>query len=262
MVAAVNWSANLCLALVLIAGGARAGETRCWFENGVLVVPAAFGDIAGDFILDVSAPRSQLHLTRAQSAGIVTDRTTADLRLAGERLPRFNLQVVDLDARTRGFTTNIAGVLGADALGRFVVDIDFSPCRVRLRHGRTDPLKGAVRLKLNEVAGAPAVEAGISDGVISRHGLFAVDTASAGARVVEAGLSRVPPAGVDPADRQRAVARLRALSLGGRLFEQTPAGLATDVSPGLAGAVGNAVWSRFHLRLAIRRGWLELKAAP
>jgi len=262
MVGAVKWPVSLCILVVLAGGSARAGETRCWFENGALVVTAAFGDIAGDFILDVSAPKSQLHVTRAQSAGVEATQTRDDLRLAGERVRGFDMEVVDLDARSRGFTTNIAGVLGADALAPFVVDIDFAPCRVRLRRGPPAHLKGAVGLKVREVAGVPAVAAAISDGVSSRAGLFAIDTASAGTRVAGATLSRVPPAGVDPADRETPPARLRALSVAGRLFEQTPAGLATDAPPGLDGAIGNAVWSRFHLRVELKRGRLELGPAP
>ena len=258
MVGAVKWPASLCVALVLIAARARAGETRCWFENGALVVPAAFGDIAGDFILDVSAPRSQLHVTRAQSAGIVADHARADLRLAGERIRRFDMKVADLDARSHGFTTNIAGVLGADAAAPFTADIDFSPCRVRLRRGRPAHLGGGYRLKVQEVAGVPAVEAAISDGAVSRQGLFAIDTASAGTRVSGGRLSRAPPTGVDPTDRDTPPARLRALSLAGLLFEQTPAGLASDAPPAPDGAIGNSVWSRFHVRLAIGRGWLEV----
>jgi len=261
MVGAVKWSASLCVILVLVAGAARAGQTRCWFENGALVVPAAFGDIAGDFILDVSAPRSQLHVTRAQSAGIVADHASGDLRLAGERVRGFDVEVADLDARSRGFATNIAGVLGADALAPFTVDLDFAPCKVRLERRAPATLAGALRLRVREVAGVPTVSAAISDGAVSRAGLFAIDTASAGTRVAGAALSRSPPAGVDPADRQTSPARLRALSIAGHLFEQTPAGLAAGAPAGLEGAIGNAVWSRFHLRLAIRRGWLELKPA-
>ena len=262
MVGAVKWHTSFCIALVLIGGSVRAGETQCWFENGALVVPAAFGDIAGDFILDVSAPKSQLHVTRARSAGIESGRACADLRLAGERVRRVAMDVADLDARSHGFTTNIAGVLGANALAPFTADIDFSPCKIRLRRGRPAHLSGGVRLKVREAAGVPAVAAVISDGTVSRKGLFAIDTASAGTRVADAVLSRSPPFGVDPAGRETPPARLRALSLAGLLFEQTPAGLAPDAPAGLAGAIGNAVWSRFHLRLAIGRGWLDLKAAP
>jgi hypothetical protein len=260
MVGPVNWPACHLLAAVLvagtlIAGPVRSGETRCWFDNGALVVPAAFGDIAGDFILDASAPTSQLHVTRAQSAGIQTDAARADLQVAGQRIAGFPMAVADLDSRSKGFTTNIAGVLAADALEPFVVDIDFAPCRVRFSRRAPAALAGAVRLRVRTLAGVPTVAAAISDGLTSRAGFFAIDTGWAASRIAQATYSRTPPPGADPA------ARLRAISLAGRLFEQTPAGLMDDSSPRLAGAIGAAVWSRFHVRLMLRRGWLELTGA-
>src|SRR5439155_3103015 len=51
------------LGALAAAPGAWAGEARCWYENGALVVSAALGDIAGDFILDVSATTSALNNT-------------------------------------------------------------------------------------------------------------------------------------------------------------------------------------------------------
>ena len=260
MVAPVKWPASLRVASLLlagslIAGGARSGETRCWFENGALVVPAAFGDIAGDFILDLSAPVSQLHVTRAQSQGIGADQARADLALAGERIGGFSMTVADLDARSKGFTTNIAGVLGADALAPFVADIDFAPCEVRLSRRPGGARAGSVRLQVGTIAGVPTVAAAISDGVTSRPGAFAIDTGSAATRIARAALSRVPHPGADP------LVRLRAIAIAGRLFEQTPAGLAPDAPAGLSGSIGTAVWSRFHMRLSMRRGWLELGPA-
>ncbi|MGI9170087.1 MAG: hypothetical protein ACR2FH_07935 [Caulobacteraceae bacterium] len=254
--------ASLCLGLALIAAGARAGETECWFENGALVVPAAFGDIAGDFILDISAPGSQLHVTRALSAGIDAGRARSVLILAGERVDGFGMEVGDLDTRSRGFPTNITGVLGADALAPFVADIDFTPCRIRLRRGVPAARVRGVRLRVERVARIPAVEAAISDGATSRGGLFAIDTASAGMRIAAAALSRDPASGIDPAARQSAPARLRALSLAGRLFEQTPAGPWPDAPAALEGAIGATVWSRLHLRLDLKHGWLWLSSAP
>jgi hypothetical protein len=262
MVRPVKWPASLCVASALIAGSARSGETRCWFENGALVVPAAFGDIAGDFILDASASVSQLHVTRAQSQGIDGERARADLRVAGERIPRFTMAVSDLDARSHSFITNIAGVLGANVLEPFVVDIDFAPCRVRLSRRPPAAVAGGPRVRVRTIGGVPAVTAAVSDGVTSAVGWFAIDTASVGARIARASYSRPPPAGVDPASREHPVARLRAISLAGRLIEQTPAGVAPDAPSGLAGAIGSAVWSRFHIRLMLRRGWLELAPAP
>jgi len=242
------------IVLVLMAAPASAGEIACWFENGAVVVPAAFGDIAGDFILDASAPASLLHVTTAQTFGIDAPTARATLRLAGERRVQFDMQVADLDARTRPFVTGIAGVIGADALAPFVTEIATSPCRVRLSRGTR---RGAttVRLPLRVVGGTLAVMAAISDGVAAREGWFAVNTGAARTLISDARLSRTPAEGTDPA------VRLRALSVGGMLFEQIPAGLMADPPAGLSGSIGDAVWSRFRLRLDPRRGWLTLRPA-
>ena len=243
--------AALALILVLAARVAHAGETRCWFENGAVVVPAAFGDIAGDFILDASAPASQLHLTTAQTFGVDGPSASARLRLAGERTSPLTLQVADLDARTKPFVTSIVGIIGADALAPFVMEIATDPCRLKLSR-RASRTTGPLRVPLRTVDGVPAVKAAISDGMTSRAGWFAVDTSQAASRVSDARLSRTPAAGTDPP------VRLRALSLAGRLFEQIPGGVLPEARPGLAGAIGMAVWARFKMRLDPQRGWMEL----
>lgn len=242
----------IAIVLALTVGHARAGTAACWFENGAVVVPAAFGDIAGDFIIDASAPASQLHVTTAQSFGIDAQSARGALRVAGERTRDIEIQVADLDAREKPFVTGIVGVIGADVLAGYVTDITTSPCRVRLSRAAGHAPRGALRIPLRRVAGAWAVRAAISDGVSSRQGWFAIDTGSGPTRIADAGLSR------QPAEGSQAPIRLRALSLGGLLFEQTPAALATDPPPGLAGSIGEAVWSGFRLRLDPRRGWLEL----
>jgi hypothetical protein len=255
MVETMIRAASLCLAWTLAAAGARAGETRCWFENGAVVVPAAFGAIAGDFIVDLSRADSQLHQTPAQARGYTGGDALGTLRIAGETRAAFAVTVADLDTRSAGFTTNITGALGADAFEPFILDIQTSPCRMRLSRRAPARRIGSVRLKVTRIGGVPAIRAAISDGVTSRRGLFAIDTASKESRIAEATLSRPPPAGVDPR------VRLRALSVGGRLFEQTPAGLADGAPPELAGSIGEAVWSRYRLRLDQRRGRLELTPA-
>jgi len=257
------------LALALILGAAapakaRAGETRCWYENGAIVVAAAGGDIAGDFILDLSAPRSLLHETRAQDAGIDAPQVTLPLRLAGERLGDIPFEVADLDARSAGFLTNIVGVIGADALAAHVIDIDFSPCRVGVWTAHARRFAVEVRAPLRWASGVPTLAAAIADGARARAGRFALDTASAGVRIAarEATLSRAPPAGVDPASRNQPPARLRALSFAGLLTQNAPASLDPDVPDGVAGGIGNWVWSRYRLRIDLRHGWLELRAQP
>jgi hypothetical protein len=246
----MSGSVVLVIVLALIAPSASAGETACWFDNGAIVVPAAFGDIAGDFILDLSAARSSLHTAVAGSAGIEGDSARRTLILAGRRRPRFTMTIADLDANDRGFVTGISGIIGADAMKGLVVDIAAAPCRVRLAR-RPRPLSRAIRLRLRQIAGVPAFRAAISDGLTSRSGWFAIDTGRVGARIADAKFSRTPPP-----DALEPPARLRALSLGGRLFEQVPAGL--DPPAGLGGAIGEAVWSRYRLRIDVSNGWLDL----
>jgi hypothetical protein len=248
--------AALCIALALIGGAARAGEARCWFENGAVVVPAAFGDIAGDFILDLSAPRSQLHATRAQGDGVETPSARRTLRIAGARIAGVTMDVVDLDARTRTFPTSIVGVLGVDFARGRVIRIDHAPCRLTLsRHGPATQER-ALRARLVWAAGVPAILANVTDGVSARSGLFAIDTGAAATRVADATLSRQPAPGHSPP------IRLRAVSLGGLIFEEIPAGLSNAGPLTLGGSIGTAVWSRFDLRLDMRRGGLELRLPP
>ena len=248
--------AGLCLLVAFAAGSARASGTRCWFEGGAVVIPAAFGDIAGDFILDLSAPRSLLHATRAQSDGIEATAASRDLRVAGKRVDDVTMDVVDLDARTKTFTTSIAGVLGADVASRFVVDIRFAPCRVILYRRAPTRLAGAIRLKTWRVDGVAAIRAAVSDGVRTRAGLFAIDTGASATRVAGATLSRTPAAGHAPP------IRLRGLSVAAAIFEQIPAALMEGNPTGLDGAIGSAVWSRHDLRLDMRQGWLDLAPFP
>lgn len=243
--------------LLSSAVSARAAATRCWFENGSVVVPAAFGDMAGDFVFDLSAPKSQLNVTRAQADGVEASTARGDLVIGGALIEDFPMEVVDLDARSKGFVTNIVGVLGADVAMGPVVDLQFSPCRVTFGGRRASRPARALRLRTRVVDGIPAVWASISDGQRATSGLFAIDTASQGMRLDDARLSRNPP-GLDSTSRTHPPGRLRALSLAGRLFEQTPAGLTDEPRAGLAGGLGNAIWSAFRLRLDIEEGWLEL----
>ena len=234
-----------------VCGPALAGEGRCWIDHGAVVVAAAFGDIAGDFILDASAPRSQLHVTQAQGDGIDAPGARRPLTVAGERLAAFDMDIVDLDERTRVFDTTINGVIGADLLRRYVVDIEFAPCRIRLSHRAPKRRTGAARLATRDIDGVPTIRAVISDGQQSRAGDFAIDTGRAASQITGATLSRSPKPGADPPTR------LRALVVGGRLFEQIPAELSTTRD-----AIGMAVWTQGRVRLNLRDGWIELVSSP
>ena len=254
-------AAALAFALISAAAGrATAGQSACWIENGAVVVPAAFGDIAGDFILDLSAPRSQLHQTTAQMDGLADAATTQGaLTLAGEPIAA-DLQVADLDDRSWDFPTGISGVIGADVLAGYVVELRFSPCRLTLmlRAPRTAAL---ATLPVEMVDGTPTVAATISDGATTLTGRFGIDTGAAGVRVSDtvARFSRLS-ARVDPMSRDHPPARLATLSVAGVVSRHEPAALLDDAPASVIGGIGTNVWSHYGLRLDLRRGQLALIA--
>lgn len=236
------------------ANAADAG--RCWFENGAVIVPARIGDIAGDWILDPATPRTLLHETKAQMEGL-PPTYTAKAVVAGRRIAALEVTVADLDDRAPGFTTPIAGIIGTDVLSRFVVDLDFSPCRVRLTSGHPETLRGQ-RLSLSVEDGVPTVQAAVSDGAGAGVGRFGVDWGSrASVRLAQARLS--PSQGPEgPTPHNAAPARLRALSVAGALYEQPTAAVGPAPAPELAGTLGTDFWSRWRVRLDIRGGGLTL----
>ncbi len=241
-------------------GRRRPARRQCWLDNGAVVVPALLGDVAGDFILDFSAPRSQLHLTTAQSSGLDdATETQGTVTLAGERLPA-RLAIANLDDRGWDFPTGINGILGADLLADYVVDLSFAPCRLSLRR-RAPAAKALATLPVRTVTGVPTLTATIFDGKKARTGAFAIDTGAAGVRIAAAAarFSRLS-ARVDPLSRDHPPARLAALSLAGQVFQDQPAALQTDAPAGLLGGIGTQVWSRYRLRLDLRRGRLQLFA--
>jgi hypothetical protein len=231
----------------LAASGARAGETRCWLDKGAVVVPAAFGDIAGDFVLDLTRPVSALHDTRANMNGLTGTSATATLSVAGVSLREVTLPILDLDPQTARFDTTINGILGADILRGRVLTLDFRGGRCRLTLGKRLPARrrGAVRIPLAWVGGVPAAKAVVSDGVKVRPGLFALGTARAATLISRGSLSR--PAKVDDQ------VRLRAVEFEGQFFEQTPAEIGAAPDSELAGALGTAVLARGRFILDGRR---------
>ena len=256
--------AALALVLGWLAGQAAiAGETPCWLDRGVLVAPAALGDIAGDFIIDLSAPKSALHLTVAEAVGFDAPVEVATLRFAGVAIPQASFEVVSLNARTWGFPTNIVGVIGADALAPFVVDIGLKPCRLTLWPGRAPPLAAAVVAPIVERDGIPTIAAAVSDRRIGLSGWFAIDTGSAGVRISDrvAAYSRAP-AGDDWAWRLDPPARLAALSLPDGVVTNVPAALQPGAPPGLLGGLGTDIWSRYAtVRVDLPARRLELAPA-
>lgn len=247
--------------VVAWSGAARAGEIRCWYENGAVVAPAAFGDMAGDFIIDLSAPKSLLLEDRANADGIDAATAVRDLRLAGERIDGFEMPLTNLNERAVRFPTTINGVIGWDVLGRYRVTIAFSPCRLTLQASHGRPERPADAMPLRTIDGAAAIEATASDGTRARRGWYAVDTASMGTRFSPDDTSFSPALRpkVDPTWRFQLPARIRALEIGGALFENTPAGLLPRSPTALSGAIGLAVWSRHRILVDGPGGWMRLE---
>jgi hypothetical protein len=251
-------AASLVLAAGWLTGvtGSQAGEARCWIDKGALVASAAFGDIAGDFLIDLATPVSQLHETRAGMAGLTGPSATRTLAIAGQRVPAFTLTITDLDARTARFDTVITGVLGADLWRRFTLEIDPAPaCRLRLTRARGGRLAHGLRLPLTTDQGPPLVPAILTDGTHVRAEAVAIGTAQWVTRINGATPSRPIPA--TGADAPTPV-RLRALEVGGRLFEEVPVETSGPDTADGPSVVGYSVWSTWRLHLDIRDGWLDL----
>lgn len=230
-----------------VAGAAQAGETQCWLENGSVIAPAAIGDMAGDYVVDLSAPRTLLHNTKAQMAGITAEAVTLPVQIAGLRIAAAPVTIADLDDRGAGFTTPIAGVIGMDVLAGHSIEIDFARCRVLI----DQPWRASrqVVLPVEVVDGLPTIVAAVSDGPTARSGAFAIDTASrAMARLSMRDAATTGP--LAPSARHKAPARLRALSIAGVLAENVPATLADDLPAGVTGTLGTGLWARHRLRLA------------
>jgi hypothetical protein len=175
---------SLKILLLALAGAAattsaRAGETACWFENGVVVVPAEVAGVAGDYILDTGAARTVLAETQAQGAGYAETALTGDIALAGVRLAGRPVSVEGIDVRTGLFPTPIAGIIGADVLKAYVLDLDVAPCRLRLSlPGRAPRWRAFAVLPIAWIGGVPTVTASISDGARTITGAFALATGS------------------------------------------------------------------------------------
>ena len=228
------------LLLTLLAAPAVAGETACWFENGAVVAPAAIGGIAGDYVIDLSAPRTLLHVDIAQGAGHVETALTLPVRLAGQSIEAAPIAVQSLDYRAVGFSTPILGVIGADILDRYLVTLDFHPCRLELAPlGTRFKVQGEAR-RVVMVGGVPTIVAAASDGLTGVSGPFALDTASGGG---------VRARGAADGPRQKPAGTLRGLSLGGTLRQDLPAVVAGDLPDGVVGALGVRVLSAYRLRL-------------
>lgn len=238
-------------ALTALAHPAWAGEQACWYEEGVLVAPASIAGLAGDYILDTAAPATLLHETKGQMAGYLTADQRGTVQVAGLTLPDRAFVVTDLDARTAAFPTPIAGVIGADILSAYVVDVSFAPCRVSIRPAaQAGGFRAAAIVPFSPGRTLPSARATVSDGQRAFGADFLLSTGADTAVRLDTRLARAP--GVDKPDRLlpngSLHARLVALSFGGRLATQLPAGLIEGGDPELGGVIGAPLLAGWKLR--------------
>ena len=250
--------------LALAAAPAVAGEAACWFENGVVVVGAEVMGVPGDYILDTATPHTQLADSQAQTAGFAETALTGEVRLAGIIAKDRAVAVAVLDLRTGALPTPIAGVIGADVLRDYIVDVNFTPCRVALRPaGQAPRFPVGQTLAMRWVAERPVVNAAVADGPHAMTGTFAPATGSDTAVRLSDAVARAPGAGKTKELYPYGVLfpRLRALSFAGALSENLPAGLLKAENPGLTGEIGAPLLSHYRLRFDFPAGHLHLAPA-
>ncbi len=240
----------------LIAAPLSAAEIACHFDAGVVVVPAEVAGIAGDYILDTGSARTTLHETLAQVAGIEGDSVVGDVVLAGIRVSGQTLPIADLDVRTWNLPTVGAGVIGADVLRDYVVDVSFAPCRVRLSRPGDAPAFRGRSLELGWDLGRPTIVGSISDDIHQITGAFVIATgANAPVRLVD-DLAQAPP-GASPELYPDGVwlARLPQVTFAGRTGRDLAAGLMKPDGD-VVGVLGAQVLANFRLRFDFPAGRL------
>ena len=246
---------------------ARASESRCWYEAGVVVAPAEVMGVAGDYVLDTGAPRTLLADTQAQGAGFAETALAGEVRLAGMEVRRQPVTVAKLDARLAALPTPVAGVIGADVLSRYVLDVSFAPCRIGLwRPGQAPRLGRAAGVPIAWRSGRPVAAAATADGARALAGDFVLSTGSDTPVRLRDDLADAPGA-VSRAELYPYGAlrpRVRALSFAGELFEFPKSGLTPKAELDAAGEIGAPVLARFRLRFDFPRGllWLAKEKGP
>jgi hypothetical protein len=246
---------------LLAAGPARAAEIACRFEAGTITVPAMVAGIAGDYIVDTGAAQTTLHETKAQAEGLTATELTGDVQLAGLTIRGVALKVADLDVRTWNLPTPGAGVIGADVLKAFVVDVTYAPCRVRLSEPGRAPRFAGRPLDLAWDLGRPTAEAAVSDDARRILGRFVVATgANAPVRLADDLAKTATPANELYPDGVW-LARLPQVDFAGAVGRDVAAGLMKPEGD-VVGVLGAAVLAHFRLRFDFPAGKLVVQPIP
>jgi len=245
------------------AAPACAGEAACRFEAGTITVPAVVAGIAGDYILDTGAAQTTLHNTKAEAEGIAETTLSGDVRVAGVVVRAAALAVADLDVRTWNLPTPAGGVIGADILRGFVVDVTYAPCRVRLSPPGQAPRFAGRVLDLAWDLGRPTAEAAISDDAHKIRGRFVIATgANAPLRIAD-DLAQAPRAWRPEELYPDGVwlARLPQVEFAGAVGLDAGAGLMKPEGD-VVGLLGAPVLAHFRLRFDFPAGKLIVQPVP
>lgn len=243
------------------AAPAWAGEVACRFEEGVIVVPAEVAGIAGDYILDTGTAQTMLHETKAQTEGIEATELVGRVRLAGMTADDQPLKVADLDVRTWNLPSAVIGVIGADVLKTHVVDVSFTPCRVRLSRPGGAPAFRGRGLALDWDMGRPVATASVSDNAHAVTGPFVIATGSNAPVRLADDLAQASDGGSPELYPQgRWFARLPQVAFAGRVGRDVAAGLMKPEGD-VAGVLGGPVLAQFRLRFDFPAGRLVVAAA-
>lgn len=242
-----------------------AGEAACRFEAGTITLPAVVAGIAGDYILDTGAAQTALHATKAEAEGIGETELAGDVRLAGMTVRRAALKVADLDVRTWNLPTPAAGVIGADVLKGFVVDVSYAPCRVRLSQPGQAPRFAGRTLDLAWDLGRPTAEASVSDETRTIRGRFVIASgANAPVRIADDLAQAVPGTLQKPQELYPDgvwLARLPQVSFAGATGLDAGAGLMKPEGD-VVGLLGAEVLAHFRLRFDFPAGKLVAQPVP
>lgn len=234
---------------LLAAAPAHAGEIACRFERGVVVAPATVAGVTGDYIVDTGAAQTALHETKAEAEGIGDTDLTGDVEIAGVSVRALPVKVADLDVRTWNLPTPAAGVIGADALRGFVVDVSFAPCRLRLSRPGQAPGVAGRALALAWDLGRPTAEASVSDDAHRVIGRFVIATGGNVPIRLADDLAEAPGALTTRELYPEGVwlARLSEVDFGGATGRDVAAGLMKPEGD-VVGVIGGAVLAHFRLR--------------
>jgi len=171
--------------------------------------------------------------------------------------------VADLDVRTWNLPTPAGGVIGADVLKGFVVDVTYAPCRVRLSPAGQAPRFTGRVLDLGWDLGRPTAVAAVADDTREIRGRFVIASgANAPVRIADdlaqaPGASRLDefyPDGVW-------LARLPQVAFAGAVGLDAGAGLMKPEGD-VVGLLGAPVLAHFRLRFDFPAGKLVVQPVP